>query len=113
MINNDPRSTYDEIIPEPSRSRGIIKRIIHDSLKMEKIAFRWIPHQLRNGKKGGPVRLCRDNLHNFTIVAGDCLILLQTMRHGFIIGKLVINQSTQAGLLKVSHQSLLFVEVLG
>ena len=38
------------------------------------------------------------------MVPGDYIILLQAMRHEFTIGKLVTNQPTQTGLLKMSHQ---------
>ena len=36
VINNDPYSTYDEIIAEICLSYGTIKRIIHDCLKIKK-----------------------------------------------------------------------------
>ena len=37
VINNDPHSTYDDIIAEIFLSHGTIERIIHDCLKMKKI----------------------------------------------------------------------------
>ena len=45
------------------------------------------------------------------MIPGDYVIVSQVMRHGFTIGKLVTNQSAQAGLLKVSHKPLLLVKV--
>jgi transposase len=36
VINNDPHSTYDEIIAETSLSYGTIERIIHDCRRDEK-----------------------------------------------------------------------------
>ncbi len=36
VINNDPHSTYDEIIAETSLSYGTIERIIHDFRRDEK-----------------------------------------------------------------------------
>ncbi|CAF2552799.1 unnamed protein product [Rotaria sp. Silwood2] len=46
VINNDPHSTYDDIIAETFLSYGTIERIIHDCLKMKKITSRWVSHQL-------------------------------------------------------------------
>ncbi len=56
------------------------------------------------------VRLCRKNLAKFVVVPDDYVILLQVMRHGFTIGRLVTSQQTKAGLAKVNHQRLWFVE---
>ncbi|CAF3648489.1 unnamed protein product [Rotaria socialis] len=50
VINNDPHSTYDDIIAETSLSR---------------ITSRWIPHQLNDEQKQERVRLCRENLAKF------------------------------------------------
>ncbi len=36
VINNDPHSTYDDIIVETFLSHDTIERIIHDHLKMRK-----------------------------------------------------------------------------
>ncbi len=46
---------------------------------------------------------------NFVVVPSDYAILLQVMRHGFTIGRLVTSQQTKAGLAKVNHQRLWFV----
>ncbi|CAF4902643.1 unnamed protein product, partial [Rotaria socialis] len=48
VVNNDPHSTYDDIIAETSLSRGTIEQIIHNYLKMKKVTSRWIPHQLND-----------------------------------------------------------------
>ena len=45
------------------------------------------------------------------MVPGDYVTLLQVIRHGYTIGKLITNRPTQAGLLKMSHQPLLLVKV--
>ena len=45
------------------------------------------------------------------MVPTDYAILLQVVRHGCTVSKLVTNQPAQAELLKVSHQPLLLVEV--
>jgi transposase len=65
IINNDPHSTYDDIIAETSLSHYTIARIIRDCLKMKKITSRWIPHQLTDEKKQERVKLCRENLAKF------------------------------------------------
>ncbi|CAF4845990.1 unnamed protein product [Rotaria socialis] len=49
VINNDPHSTYDDIIAETSLS----------------LTSRWIPHQLNDEQKQERVRLCRENLAKF------------------------------------------------
>ena len=65
VINNDPHSTYDDIIAETFLSHGTIERIIHDCLKMKKITSRWVPHQLTDEQKQERVQLCRENLAKF------------------------------------------------
>jgi transposase len=65
VINNDPHSTYDEIIAETSLSYGTIERIIHDCLKMKKVTSRWVPHELTDKQKHERVKLCRENLAKF------------------------------------------------
>ena len=47
IINNDPRSSYDEIIAETSLSHGTIERITQDCLKMKKMTS----HQLDDEQK--------------------------------------------------------------
>ncbi len=47
---------------------------------------------------------------NLVVVPGYYAILLQVMRYGFTIGRLVTGQQTKAGLAKVNHQRLWFVE---
>ncbi|CAF3339055.1 unnamed protein product [Rotaria socialis] len=79
VVNNDPHSTYDDIIAETSLSRGTIEQIIHNYLKMKKVTSRWIPHQLNDEQKQERVRLCRENLAKFSdgswrlcdIITGD------------------------------------------
>ncbi|CAM4823498.1 unnamed protein product [Rotaria magnacalcarata] len=65
VINNDPHSTYDDIIAETFLSRGTIEQIIHNYLKMKKVTSRWIPHQLNDEQKQERVRLCCENLAKF------------------------------------------------
>ena len=79
VIDNDPHSTYDEIIADTSLSRGTIERIIHDHLKLKKLASRWIPHELTDEQKQERVKICRENLAKFrdgswrlcNIITGD------------------------------------------
>ena len=65
VINNDPHSTYNDIIAETTLSHGTIERIITDCLKMKKVTSRWVPHQLTDEQKQERVRLCRENLAKF------------------------------------------------
>ncbi|CAF1284464.1 unnamed protein product [Adineta steineri] len=65
IINNDPHSTYDDIIAETSLSRGTVERIIHDHLKMKKVTLRLVPHELTDEQKQERVRICRENLARF------------------------------------------------
>ncbi|CAF1092325.1 unnamed protein product [Rotaria sp. Silwood1] len=51
VINNDPHSTYNDIIAKTALSRGTIERIIHDYLKMRKVKSCWVPHQLNDEQK--------------------------------------------------------------
>ena len=76
IISNDPRSTYNEFIPETSLSHGTIERIIHDLFKMKKVTSRWVLHQLTHEQQ---VKLCRESLAKFqndsrrlcAIITGD------------------------------------------
>ncbi|CAF0925819.1 unnamed protein product [Rotaria sordida] len=40
IIEDDPHSTYNDIIAETSLSHGTVERIIHDCLKMRKVISR-------------------------------------------------------------------------
>ena len=40
VIEDDPHSTYDDIMVKTDLSRGTIERIIHDHLKMRKVTSR-------------------------------------------------------------------------
>ena len=42
VIDNDPWSTYDDIIAEISLSHGTINRIINDHLRLKKVTSRWV-----------------------------------------------------------------------
>ncbi|CAF1534414.1 unnamed protein product, partial [Rotaria sordida] len=65
VISNDPHSSYDDIITETSLSHGIIEQVNHHCLKMKKVRFRWVPHQLNDEQKRERFRLCRENLAKF------------------------------------------------
>ncbi|CAF1008310.1 unnamed protein product [Didymodactylos carnosus] len=51
VIEDDPHSTYDDIIAETSLSHGTIERIIHDCLKMRKVTSRWVAHKHSDEQK--------------------------------------------------------------
>ena len=79
VIEDDPHSTYDDIMAETDLSRGTIERIIHDHLKMRKVVSRWVAHQLTDEQKQKRLRICRQNLEKFSngtwqlcdIITGD------------------------------------------
>jgi transposase len=65
VIDDDPHSTYDDIITETSLSHGTIHRIIHNCLKMRKVTSRCVAHQLIDEQKQERFRICRRNLAKF------------------------------------------------
>ncbi|CAF1401941.1 unnamed protein product [Rotaria sp. Silwood1] len=65
VIEDDPHSTYEDIIVKTDLSRGTIERIIHDHLKMRKVVSRWVAHQLTDEQKQKRLRICRQNLEKF------------------------------------------------
>jgi transposase len=79
VIDNDPHSTYDEIIGETSLSYGTLERIIHDHLKLKKLTSRWVPYELSDEQKQERLKICRQNLAKFrdgswqlcNIITGD------------------------------------------
>ncbi|CAF1433346.1 unnamed protein product, partial [Rotaria sp. Silwood1] len=79
VIEDDPHSTYDDIMGETDLSRGTIERIIHDRLKMRKVTSRWVAHQLTDEQKQKRLRICRQNLeklrnetwHLCDVITGD------------------------------------------
>ena len=62
IIDEDPHSTYDDIEAETLLSRGTVERVIHDHLRMRKLASRWVPHELTPDQKQLRVQICRENL---------------------------------------------------
>jgi len=62
VIDQDPHSTYDDIIAETLLSRGTIENIIHQHLKMRKVTSRWVPHDLTPEQKKERLRICKENL---------------------------------------------------
>ena len=65
VIEDDPHSTYEDIIAKTDLSRGTIERIIHDHLKMKKVVSRWVAHQLTDEQKQERLRIYRQNLEKF------------------------------------------------
>jgi histone-lysine N-methyltransferase SETMAR len=62
VIDEDPHSTYDDIIAETSLCRDTIKRIIHNHLRLRKVTSRWVPHDLTPEQKQKRVEICQENL---------------------------------------------------
>ena len=62
VIDQDPHSTYEDIIDETLLSRGTIENIIHQHLKMRKVTSRWVPHDLTPEQKKERVRIWKENL---------------------------------------------------
>jgi histone-lysine N-methyltransferase SETMAR len=79
LIDQDPHSTYDEIEAHLSICQGTINRILHDCLKLRKVASRWIPHDLTDANREERFNACRENLAMFNeskwrlcdVVTGD------------------------------------------
>ena len=79
VIEDDRNSTYDDIMAETSLTHGTIGRIVHDSLKMRKVASRWVAHEPTDEQKQQRIRICRQKLAKFRngtwrsddIVTGD------------------------------------------
>ncbi|CAF1360549.1 unnamed protein product [Didymodactylos carnosus] len=65
VIEDDPHSTYDDIIAETSLSHGTIEWIIHDCLKMRKVTPRWVAHKLSDDQKQQRLRVCCQNPAKF------------------------------------------------
>lgn len=58
VIEDDPHSTYEDIIIKTDLSRGTIERIIYDHLKMRKVVSRWVAHQLTDEQKQKRLWIC-------------------------------------------------------
>ena len=61
IIEINPHSTYDDIEAETSINRYTLNEIIHQSLRMRKLASRWIPHVLTEKNRQDRVEACREN----------------------------------------------------
>ena len=59
VIEDDPHSTYDDIVAETSLSHGTMERIIHDCLKTRKVTSRWVAHKISDEQKQQRLRICR------------------------------------------------------
>ena len=62
VIDDNPYCSYDEIEAQTSLSRGTIQNIIHNELKLKKIASRFVPYNLSEKNKKDRVSMCRENL---------------------------------------------------
>jgi len=59
-------STFDDIVAQTSLCRYTIQGIVHDSLRLRKLASRWIPHELTEKNRQDRVEACRENLDKIT-----------------------------------------------
>ena len=66
VIDEDTWCSYDEIEAQTNLSRYVIFKILHDHLRMRKLASRWIPHELTEKNRKIRVEMCRKNLAKFT-----------------------------------------------
>lgn len=62
IIEEDRSIGYDNIVAQTSLSAGTIHKIIHEELKMKKIASRWVPHDLTDENRKARVAICKKNL---------------------------------------------------
>ena len=64
LIEEDPHSTYDEDIQAvlPLSNRTIQTIIIHEHLRLRKLASQWVPHELTSDQKRKRVKFCEENL---------------------------------------------------
>jgi histone-lysine N-methyltransferase SETMAR len=62
IIIEDPHVTYDELEALTSINRFTIYEIIHDGLRLRKLASRYIPHHLSDENRQQRVQSCKENL---------------------------------------------------
>jgi len=65
LIDEESHISYNKIEAATDISRPAIFRIIHDALKLRKLASRWIPHELTKTQKRKRVEICQKNLAQF------------------------------------------------
>lgn len=64
-IDMDPHATYDEMEAATFINKFTLYQIIHESLKLRKLASRWIPHLLTDENREKRVNACHENLSKF------------------------------------------------
>ena len=65
IIEEDPYCTFEDLVEETKLSKTSITRIVHDKLKLRKLASRWVPHELTKENKEKRVQICQENLAKF------------------------------------------------
>lgn len=85
LIKEDPYVTYNEIEATTSISRGSIFNILHDVLRLRKVASRYVPHNLSDNHREMRVNYCLENLsiyrdgpgRLYDILTGDEVFIYQ------------------------------------
>jgi len=62
LIAENTYATFDELEDQTSINRFTLYEIIHDALRMRKVASRYVPHQLSEGGRQKRVQSCKQNL---------------------------------------------------
>jgi len=70
LIEEDPRVSYKYIEAETFISPPAIYIIIHDRLKLRKLASRWVPYELTDAHRAQRVEACRENLAKYSKEGG-------------------------------------------
>jgi histone-lysine N-methyltransferase SETMAR len=65
IVEEDRHSTYAQIEALTGLSSHTINEILHQSLKIRKLASRWIPHLLTDANRRQRLDACRHNLAMF------------------------------------------------
>src|SRR5262249_30982438 len=80
IIQSDRRVSVRRIADDVGESIGTVWKIIHEELRMNKLATRWVPRILTTPQKADRVTICRENLDTLragredfldSIVTGD------------------------------------------
>ena len=65
IIEDNPHSTYQQIVVILGISSTAINSIIHDYLKLKKVCARWVPLTLIDDQKQFRLQFCRHSLKRF------------------------------------------------
>ncbi|CAF3218993.1 unnamed protein product [Rotaria sp. Silwood2] len=73
IIEDDPRSTYQQIENILGISSTAINSIIHDYLNLRKVCARWVPHKLTDDQKQLRIQFCHHSLKMFEERQSRCV----------------------------------------